>query len=256
MKQMQQGGGHARGRQRADIGGKQRHMGSLLFNKIAAGVLVVGLVGASGAEVWRRMSGEGHAAPQAFAPRGSEEASVRVAAAGIGPAPASEAHTEAAPAAAEGSPHEDAAPVAAASEAGAAGEAPAAEAAPVAPAGPDYPALFAAANIEDGKALSVKCAMCHDFTDAKKTLIGPPLYDLFGRDVASMPGVNYSAGPGSLSNIAGEWDAEKLDRFLENPKKFAPATFMALPGMNKDAERIALMAYIRSLTAGEPKPVE
>ena len=229
-------------------------MGSLLFNKIAAGVLVVGLVGASGAEVWRRMSGEGHAAaPQAFAAHGAEEAPVHVAAAGVSPAPALEAPAAGAlPATAEGSPHEDTAPAAGAAKL----EAPAAEAAPVAPAGPDYAALFAAANVEEGKTLSVKCAMCHDFTDAKKTLVGPPLYDLFGRDVASMPGINYSTGPGSLSNVAGEWDAASLDAFLENPKKFAPATFMALPGMNKEAERVALMAYIRSLTAGEPKSVE
>ena len=109
---------------------------------------------------------------------------------------------------------------------------------------------------QDGKALSVKCTMCHDFSDAQKTLVGPPMYDLFGRDIAAIEGVNYSTGPGSLSNVAGEWDAARLDAFLENPKKFAPKTFMALPGMNKESERIALMAYIRSLTAGEPKPVE
>jgi cytochrome c len=130
------------------------------------------------------------------------------------------------------------------------------EAAPVAPAGPDYAALFAAASIEEGKTLSVKCSMCHDFTQAQKTLVGPPLYDLFGRKVASMPGVNYSSGPGSLSSVAGEWDAARLDSFLENPKKFAPNTFMALPGMSRESERINLMAYVRSLTAGEPKPLQ
>jgi cytochrome c len=230
-------------------------MGSLLFNKIAAGVLVVGLIGAGGTEVWRRVSGEGHAAPQAVAQHGAEEASVHVAAAN--PASASGAPLGDAAPATEGSHEEDAVPAAAA-EAGDAAkpEAPVAEAVPVAPAGPDYAALFAAANIEEGKTLSVKCTMCHDFTDAKKTLVGPPLYDLFGRDIASLPGANYSAGPGSLSNVAGEWDAERLDAFLENPKKFAPATFMALPGMNKDSERIALMAYIRTLTAAEPRPVQ
>ncbi len=178
------------------------------------------------------------------------------AAAGPASAPA-KVPRETAPAAPEGAPLENAAP-AAAPDTGAAAraETPVAEAAPAVPAGPDYPALFAAANIEDGKALSVKCAMCHDFTEANKTLVGPPLYDLFGRDIASLPGINYSAGPGSLSNVPGEWDAARLDAFLENPKKFAPATFMALPGMTKESERIAMMAYIRSLTAGEPKPVE
>jgi cytochrome c len=265
MKRMQRSGSHVRGLTRSNERGgfAAGVMSGLLFNKIAAGVLVVALVGVGGAEVWRRVSGGGedHGAPQAYTPHGAEQAAgpAAVAEASAVSAPAA-TPGEAIPAAVEGSASEEAALATAAPEAGAAAkpDAPvaAAEAAPAAPAGPDYPALFAAANVEDGKTLSVKCAMCHDFTDAKKTLVGPPLYDLFGRDVASLPGVNYSAGPGSLSSVAGEWDAEKLDRFLENPKKFAPATFMALPGMNKDAERIALMAYIRSLTAGEPKPVE
>jgi cytochrome c len=238
-------------------------MSGLLFNKIAAGALVVALIGVGGAEVWRRVSGggESHGAPQAYAPHGAEQAAGPAVVAGISPVLAPAATPgEAAPATVEAATPGETAPAAAATEAGAAArpDAPVAvaEAAPVVPAGPDYPALFAAASIEDGKALAIKCAMCHDFTDANKTLVGPPLYDLFGRDIASLPGVNYSAGPGSLSNVAGAWDADKLDRFLENPKKFAPATFMALPGMNKDAERIALMAYIRSLTAGEPKPVQ
>jgi cytochrome c len=236
-------------------------MSGLLFNKIAAGVLVVALVGAGGAEVWRRVTGEGHVAPPTAYARQAAEEAVHDAEPEADPATVTAAPMgEAAPATVEVSP--DAATAAAvASGARAVAEpstavAEAAPIAPVAPAGPDYAALFAAANIEEGKTLSVKCAMCHDFTDARKTLVGPPLYDMFGRDIASLPGINYSAGPGSLSNVAGEWDAARLDSFLENPKKFAPATFMALPGMNKESERINMMAYMRSLTAGEPKPVE
>jgi cytochrome c len=229
-------------------------MSGLLFNKIAAGVLVVALAGAGGVEVWRRVTGSGHAAPPpVYASHGAEEAPEHAVTPEAGVASATAAPVlEAAPAAVPVSP------AVAAPEAGVVAEpnAVVAEAAPVAPAGPDYAALFAAANIEEGRTLSVKCAMCHDFTDARKTLVGPPLYEMFGRDIASLPGVNYSAGPGSLSNVAGEWNAEKLDRFLENPKKFAPATFMALPGMNKENERINMIAYIRSLTAGEPRPVE
>lgn len=240
-------------------------MSGLLFNKIAAGVLVVALIGAGGTEVWRRMSGGGasHAAAPVPGTHSPELASAHDGTPEAGPSSAAVAPPGgAAPMPAEGAANaanETAAAVAPEGAPGATAEtaaAPPAEAAPVAPAGPDYPALFAAANIEDGKALAIKCAMCHDFTEANKTLVGPPLYDLFGRDIASLPGINYSAGPGSLSNVAGAWDADKLDRFLENPKKFAPATFMALPGMNKESERIAMMAYIRSLTAGEPKPLE
>jgi cytochrome c len=123
------------------------------------------------------------------------------------------------------------------------------------PAGPDYKALISAASVEEGKGLAVKCTMCHDMTSADKTLLGPPLYDLLGRDVASWAGFNYSAGAGSLSAVDGSWDYAKLDDFLENPKKLAPNTMMLFPGMKREGERMALIAYIRSLTDGEPKPL-
>jgi cytochrome c len=123
------------------------------------------------------------------------------------------------------------------------------------PAGPDYKALITAASLEEGKGLAVKCTMCHDMTNANKTLLGPPLFDMIGRDVASMTGFNYSAGPGSLSAVNGAWDYAMLDEFLENPKKLAPNTVMLFPGMKREGERMALIAYIRSLTDGEPKPL-
>ncbi len=249
-------------------------MSGLLFNKIAAGVLTIALIGVSGSEIWRRVSGAGeeHSPRQAVALPGLEHASAPGAAAApttVAPetesaAPVASA-TEGSPAGGDAAPHPDAPPAAAsAPDAGAAAtpgatSAPAPEALPPpspAPAGPDYKALFAAANLEEGKGLAVKCTMCHDMTEANKTLMGPPLYDLFGRDIASVSGFNYSAGPGSLSGVNGAWDAAKLDSFLENPKQLTPNTVMVFAGMKRESERINLMAYIRSLTAGEPAPLE
>ena len=238
-------------------------MGSLLFNKMAAGALTLALVGVGGSEIWRRTSGTGqdHSAASAAAPHAAESAM----APGATPAPAT---AEAQPAEgvpiAEGAVFPEAASGAtSASEVGAAAATesaaqPVAEATPPpppVPAGPDYAALFAAASIEEGKGLSNKCTMCHDMSEAQKTLMGPPLYGLFGRDIASTPGYTFTTGPGSLSNVAGTWDAARLDSFLENPKQIAPGTIMVFPGIKKEGERIALMSYMRSLTAGEPAPV-
>lgn len=235
-------------------------MSGLLFNKIAAGVLVVALIGAGGSEVWRRVTGEAHHGEAVvYAPGGSGAPHASAAEVTVAPASAETQVGEGAPVAGDAAGEAGPTVETAATEGVAASEpaaAPAAAAVPPAPSGPDYAALFAAANIEEGKSLAVKCSMCHDFTEANKTLLGPPLYDLFGRKVASVAGFNYSAGPGSLSSVAGEWDAAKLDKFLENPKDLAPNTMMVLAGMKREGERINLMAYIRTLTAGEPKPVE
>lgn len=240
-------------------------MSGLLFNKIAAGVLTIALVGVGGSEIWRRVSGERHSAAPAAARLSPEPAPTPRPA--LAAAPATSAADEAL-VAGEAAAHGDEPPVAAAatSEAdalavpdAAPGAAPAPEALPPpppAPAGPDYKALFAAASLEEGKGLAVKCAMCHDMTEANKTMMGPPLYDLFGRDIASLSGFNYSAGPGSLSGVGGAWDAARLDSFLENPKQLAPNTVMVFAGMKRESERINLMAYMRSLTAGEPAPLE
>lgn len=237
-------------------------MGGLLFNKMAAGVLTIALVGVSGTEIWRRVNAtEQHHSAAPAAPHGAEAALTP----GAAPAPAlTETPAGEGVPATEGAVAVDPATgVATAPEAGAdtsaesAGQ-PVADATPPpppVPAGPDYAALFAAASIEEGKALSNKCTMCHDMSDAKKTLMGPPLYDVLGRDIASTPGYTFTTGPGSLSNVPGAWDAAKLDSFLENPKQMAPSTIMVFPGVKKEGERIALMAYIRSLTAGEPAPL-
>ena len=238
-------------------------MGSLLFNKMAAGALTLALVGVGGSEIWRRTTGteQHHSASSAAAPHGTE------AAVAPGAAPATTL-TEAQPAegvpAPEGALSSEATPGATSTpEAGGAAvpepaAQPLAEATPPpppVPAGPDYAALIAAASVEEGKGLSNKCTMCHDMSEAKKTLMGPPLYDLIGRDVASVAGYTFTTGPGSLSNVAGAWDVAKLDSFLENPKQIAPSTIMVFPGIKKEGERIALMAYMRSLTAGEPAAV-
>lgn len=243
-------------------------MSGLLFNKIAAGVLVLALTGVGANEIWRRVSGSGeeHAAAVVFKPRGDEPEPAPAAA--TPPAPVAEGTqlAEGAPAAegtpptGEGAPHGAEAapgttPAAGAPAAPGAAAAPAAEAPPPKPAGPDWKALITAASLDEGKGLAVKCTMCHDMTAANKTLMGPPLFDLLGRDIASVGGFNYSAGPGSLSSVDGAWDYAKLDDFLENPKKLAPNTMMLFPGMKRESERVALIAYMRSLTDGEPKPL-
>ena len=49
--------------------------------------------------------------------------------------------------------------------------------------------------------------------------VGPPLWGVEGRQVASVGGFSYSGG---LRNRGGTWDDASLDAFLKNPRGYAP----------------------------------
>jgi cytochrome c len=60
-------------------------------------------------------------------------------------------------------------------------------------------------------------------------LIGPNLYGVLGRKVASHEGYEYSD---ALKAKGGDWDYAHLDHMIENPNAYAPGTKMALfPGL-------------------------
>jgi cytochrome c len=134
-------------------------------------------------------------------------------------------------------------------------EAPAAGETAVAEGPRDYFALISAASADAGREVAVKCQQCHTFEQGGATLQGPNLYGVVGRDVASVAGFKYSTGPGSLTELEGVWDYEKLDLFIERPKRYRPATNMNFLGIGKQTDRANLTAYLRTLTAGEPLPL-
>ncbi len=120
----------------------------------------------------------------------------------------------------------------------------------------DYFKLVSAGNVEAGKAVAVKCLQCHKLEQGGGTLTGPELYGIVGRKMAVEAGFKYSTGPGSLTEKAAEapgvWDYDHLDRFLEAPKKYAPGTAMGFIGLKKQQDRSDILAYLRTLTSGEP----
>lgn len=116
----------------------------------------------------------------------------------------------------------------------------------------DYNVLVSGGNIEAGMAVAAKCKQCHSL-EGTSVVQGPPLFGVVGRPIASLADFKYSSGDNGLAARAGQvWDYEHLDHFLERPKAYASGTAMNFAGLKKQQDRSDIMAYLRTLTTGEP----
>ena len=100
------------------------------------------------------------------------------------------------------------------------------------------------ANLDAGKLLSKKCIPCHSFEKNGPNKIGPNLYNVYLREIASLESFKYSK---ALINIQDQWNSNNLDNFLSNPKKWASGTKMSFVGIKKDKDRVNIIKYLQSL---------
>ncbi len=113
-------------------------------------------------------------------------------------------------------------------------------------------ALLAKADPAAGEKVTSKCKSCHTFDEGGANRIGPNLYGVVGRQIASHEGFSYSD---ALKAKAGEsWSYDGLDAFLTAPKDWAPGTKMSFAGIKSAEDRAALLAYLRQLSAN-PLPL-
>lgn len=108
--------------------------------------------------------------------------------------------------------------------------------------------LLASADLAAGQKVGKKCAACHNFAEGSKNKVGPALYDIVNRAIASADGFGYS----SALKAYGEgktWTYAELNGFLKKPKAHVKGTSMGFAGIKKTEDRAALVAYLRSLSA-------
>lgn len=116
--------------------------------------------------------------------------------------------------------------------------------APIAP-------LLAKADTAAGQGTAKACAACHSFDKGGANKVGPNLFGIVGSPKGHAQGFGYSD---ALVKTGGQWTYEELNKFLSDPKAYAPGTKMTFAGLKKDNERANVIAYLRSL-ADSPQPL-
>jgi cytochrome c len=130
-------------------------------------------------------------------------------------------------------------------------EQPQAGPAAAAPAEVPIAEALASASPQRGAEIAKQCAACHNFQEGQGPKIGPDLYGVVGRKIASVAGFNYSA---ALKAKSGDWDFDMLNTWLTKPSAYAPGTAMTFAGLSNVKQRADVIAYLDSLAAN-PVPL-
>ena len=115
------------------------------------------------------------------------------------------------------------------------------------------PDWLGARDAVKGAKVFKKCKSCHTVVAGGKDGTGPALWNILGRPMGSTAGFSYSSGMTAMGGAnGGVWGYEELDAFLTKPKDYVTKTKMSFNGLKKEADRAALIEYLR-LAADAPQ---
>lgn len=112
-------------------------------------------------------------------------------------------------------------------------------------AGPTIAELMQTASMDKGASVFKKCAACHTTENGGAAKIGPNLWGIVGKDVATREGFGYSD---AMLGQEGNWDYELLNRYLTKPKDAIPRNKMVFVGLKKGSDRASVIMYLRSFS--------
>lgn len=133
----------------------------------------------------------------------------------------------------------------------AAAEGAAGGAAPAEAAKADTPVgvVLAKADPAKGATIFKKCEACHNGDKGGPNKVGPNLWGIVDRPIASHEGFSYSAGMKDFSKGGTEkWTYDHLYHFLKKPKDYVKGTAMGFAGLPKEEDRGDLLAYLKTLS--------
>jgi cytochrome c len=108
------------------------------------------------------------------------------------------------------------------------------------------PAPYATGDVDNGRRVFMRCQVCHTTAQDGPDSIGPNLWGLFGRKVASKPGYAYSD---ALKAQSWTWDAQHIDAWISGPQKMVPGTKMSFAGLPDAKDRVDVIAYLKTATS-------
>ena len=114
----------------------------------------------------------------------------------------------------------------------------------------ELPASYQSADVSNGEAKFAICRSCHTLPEGGEDMTGPNLWGIFGRKAGSKPGYAYSD---DMKAATWTWDADKLDKWIENPKALLVGTKMTFVGMPDATDRRDVIAFLKVETSPPPK---
>lgn len=103
--------------------------------------------------------------------------------------------------------------------------------------------------VADGDKVHKQCLSCHsDQADGTGSKTGPKLYGVFGRTAGTE--ASYASYSAPMRAYAKPWSYDNLYDYLKAPGQYVKGTSMTFAGVRRSSDRVALVAYLRSLGGG------
>jgi cytochrome c len=110
--------------------------------------------------------------------------------------------------------------------------------------GEEFLNLVQKADVTQGENIFKKCVACHSNQAGAVNKVGPNLWGVFDKDIASVEGFKYSA---TLTSLQGNWNIENLNGWLFSPRDYAKGNRMGFAGIKDDTQRASMIAYLKTL---------
>ena len=110
---------------------------------------------------------------------------------------------------------------------------------------------LANASPERGEKIFRTCTACHAVAAGDSHGIGPSLWAVIGRKVASVEG--FDRYTPAMRSLGGTWSPERLDRYLRQPMTEVEGTAMVFPGLASATDRADVIAW---LNLNSPVPID
>ena len=115
----------------------------------------------------------------------------------------------------------------------------------------DIAALLSLGDVTHGEKVFKKCSACHVVEKGGANKIGPSLYGVLGRKVASINDYKYSK---ALNEYDKEWTFDEMNGYLLKPQAWIKGTKMSFAGLRKEKDRASVILYLNQ-NSDNPLPL-